>query len=53
MLASFKDMEMVKIRRMGVKPDEAENYYKEWFKKATVDAAQRASGYTPSDPIEE
>jgi hypothetical protein len=46
-------MEMQKIRRMGVKPDEAEDYYREWFEKATVDAAQRASGYTPRSPIEE
>ena len=46
-------MEMQRIRRMGYQADEAEDYYREWFKKATVDTAQRASGYTPHTPIEE
>ena len=51
-LANFKDMEMQKTRRMGYQGAEAEAYYNEWARKATVDAVQRASGYTPQTPIE-
>jgi hypothetical protein len=53
MMADFKGMEMQKIRRMGMKPDEAENYYKEWSEKRITGVAVKVSGFTPSDPIEE
>ena len=53
MLANCKNMEMQKIRRMGYQADEAEDYYREWARKATEDAAQILSGYTPHTPIEE
>ena len=52
LLANSKDMEMQKIRRMGYRGAEAEAYYNEWFEKATVDAVQRASGFSPSTVIE-
>ena len=53
MMADSKEMEMQKIRRMGVKPDKAEAYYAEWSEKRITGVAQRTSGYTPHTPIEE
>jgi hypothetical protein len=50
MLASFKDAEMQRIRRMRIKPDEAEAYYTQWSQTAAETAAQRASGYAPDKP---
>jgi hypothetical protein len=53
MVTESKDMEMQKIRRMGVKPDKAEAYYQEWSEKRITDVAQKTSGYTPHTPFEE
>jgi len=54
MLASTKDMEIQKARRMGMDSKEAEAFYAEWSEKTTELAVQRATGYTPPRaPIEE
>jgi hypothetical protein len=53
MLVEWKDAEIQRFRRMGMKADEAENYYKEWSEKRITGVAQKTSRHTPSNPIEE
>ena len=51
LLEDWKDLEIQKFRRMGMKPDEAELHYKQWSQKRIEDAARKVSGVSPP-PIE-
>lgn len=51
LLANWKDLEIQKFRRMGMKPDQAERHYQQWAQKGIEDAARKTAGVTPP-PIE-
>lgn len=51
LLANWKDLEIQKFRRMGMKPDQAERHYQQHAQKGIEDAARKTAGVSPP-PIE-
>ncbi len=51
MLKDWRDAEILKLRRGGMKADEAEAHYETWSAKPMELAARKASGYSHREPI--
>jgi hypothetical protein len=51
MVKDWRDAEILKLRRGGMKADEAEAHYETWSAKPMELAARKASGYSHREPI--